>query len=374
MSHLDSITPSLIQRGHIAALVCALWVCQGCASNVMMARDLPREWNAVAASNAQTIDLSKLASSTIPQDLISRGDVISVDMALGRTRADDVSVKSQVQDNGQIDLALVGSIPVVGLNMVEAADAIKTAAISRGFYQNPQVTVQMSRAKTNLITVIGAVKEPKIYELRPGNSDLLQAITAAGGLSDEAGTIVELRHAGFKPNQSSGGGRAPAIADGGPDGVISAGVESEEVSSGSPQTLKVDLASIGSEGVSIPTLSDGMVVFVSRLDPPRLSVDGLVKAPGQFEYPVGENLTILDAVTLAKGMSNPLADKIYIIRKRPGTPEPGLIQVSYRKAKRSGQENLLLQPGDKVVVEQTPATIVLDTLQYAKINLSGRVF
>ena len=332
----------------MAVLLCLLWVCQGCASNVMLARDLPREWNAVAASNAQTIDLSKLASSTIPQDLISHGDVISVDMSLGRTRADDVSVKSQVQDNGQIDLALVGRIPVAGLNMVEAADAIKTAAISRGVYQNPQVTVQMSRAKTNLITVIGAVKEPKIYELRPGNSDLLQAITAAGGLSDEAGTIVELRHAGFKPNQSSGdrggGGRAPAVADGGPDGVISAGSESEEVSSGSPKTLKVDLASIGSEGVGIPTLSDGMVVFVSRLDPPKLSVDGLVNAPGQFEYPVGENLTILDAVTLAKGLNNPLADKIYIIRKRPGTQEPGLIQVSYRKAKRSGQENLLLQP------------------------------
>ena len=366
-------TPLLIQWAGYTACLYALLICQGCASGAMLARDLPREWHAVAANNAQTVDLSKLAGATIPQDLIAQGDVIAIDLRVGLKKDDNPNFTTRVQENGEIDLPFIGSIPIVGMNMLEAEQAIRTAAIRRNVYRDPKVTVSMTRPRVNRITVIGAVNKPGTYELRPGNTDLLQAITAAGNLAKEAGTIVEVRHPGFQPGTAPQG-RSPSVADGSADGVISASGELVPITGTGAKTLKVDLASIGKEGVGIPTLTDGTVIWVDKQDPLPLSVVGLVNAGGQFEFPVGQNVSVLDAISLSKGISNPAANKIYIIRKRPGVEAPALIQVSYSKAKRDGRENILLQPGDVVSVEQTPMTIIIEVLQIAKFSLSGRVF
>ena len=339
-----------------------------------MARELPREWQAVPVTNAQTIDLTKLASETIPQDIIAKGDVLAVDILVGGRKEDFVQpMKASVKEDGQIDLALIGSVPVTGLNMLEAQDAIRNAAMTRDVYRDPQVAVSMSRERKNRITVIGAVGKPGIVELRPGNSDLLQAITVAGGLTKDAGTIVEVRHPGFQAGTSPRQ-RSPSIADGSGSGVISASGQTTEADFSSPKTLKVDLVSIGSEGVQIPMLTDGMVISVEKRDPLPLTVDGLVRAPGQYEFPVGKNITVLDAVALSHGLSSPVADKIYVLRKRPGNGEPGRIQVSRSKAIRDPRENIMLQPGDVVEVAQTPATVFIDTLKLATFGIQGRVF
>lgn len=368
-----STIPLLIQRAGYAVWLCAFLVCQGCASGAMLARDLPRDWHAVAASNAQTVDLSKLASATIPQDLIAQGDVIAVDLRVGLKKDDNPNFTTRVQENGEIDLPFIGSIPIVGMSMQDAEQAIRTSAIRRDVYRDPKVTVSMVRPRVNRITVIGAVNKPGTIELRPGNSDLLQAITAAGNLAEEAGTIVEVRHPGFQPGTAPQGG-SPAIAAGGADGVISASGEMAPVALTGAKTLKVDLASIGSEGVGIPTLTDGTVIWVDKQDPLPLTVVGLVATPGQFEFPVGQDLSVLDAISLSRGINNPVANKIYVIRKRPGVAEPLLIEVSYSRAKRNGRENILLQPGDVVSVEQTPATVIVDVVKTASFGISGRAF
>jgi protein involved in polysaccharide export with SLBB domain len=372
--HQTSLTLCLL-RTRAVLWVCALLVCPGCASDAMMASSLPYEWQAREMTNAQTVDLHRLASTSIPQDLISAGDVISVDIGFGRQKTDDLSLKVRVQTNGQIELPHIGSVSVMGLNLIEAEDAIQAAAMTRGVYQHPQVTVEMSRPKMNRITVVGAVNKPGVVELRPGDSDLLQAITGAGGLSKEAGTLVEVRNAGFQSGNSSGSPR-PAIAHGMPLGISQMSGESLDMTS--PDTtrkaMSVDLASLSSGSAEIPTLTDGMVVSVNKLDLMPVTVNGLVKTPGRFDYPVGKNMTVVEAVSLAKGMSNAAADKIYVIRRRPGTQEPGLIELSYKEAIRHGQENILLQPGDVVSVEQTPATRMMEAFEFAKFTISGRVF
>ena len=365
----------ILARFRAVLWVCALLVCPGCASDAMMASSLPYEWQAVEVTNAQTIDLHRLASTSIPQDLISAGDVISVDIGFGRQKTDDLSLKVRVQTNGQIELPHIGSVSVMGLNLIEAEDAIQAAAMTQGVYQHPQVTVEMSRPKMNRITVVGAVNKPGVVELRPGDSDLLQAITSAGGLSKEAGTIVEVRNAGFQSGNSSGSPR-PAIANGVPLGISQISGESIDLSSPSENSKshRVDLASLSTGTTEIPPLVDGMVVSVSKLDLMPVTVDGLVKSPGRFDYPVGKNMTVVEAVSLARGMSNPAADKIYVIRRRPGTQEPGLIELSYKEAIRHGQENILLQPGDVVSVEHTSATRMMEAFEFAKFTISGRVF
>jgi protein involved in polysaccharide export with SLBB domain len=74
---------------------------------------------------------------------------------------------------------------------------------------------------------------------------------------------------------------------------------------------------------------------------------------------------------MAGGVSNQMADKIYVIRQEPGKQEPLLIQVSYRRAKRSADANITLGPGDVVVVEQTPGTVLMDALNIVRFGVTG---
>ena len=55
----------------------------------------------------------------------------------------------------------------------------------------------------------------------------------------------------------------------------------------------------------------------------------------------------------------------------PGQPEPSLIEVSIRDAKRNGAENIRLSPGDIVNVEQTPGTVVLETMKLIRFGVGA---
>jgi polysaccharide export outer membrane protein len=101
-------------------------------------------------------------------------------------------------------------------------------------------------------------------------------------------------------------------------------------------------------------------VFKRELEP--VAVLGLVTKPGTFEFPANRPLRVLDAVALAGGVSNAVADKVVVIRRPAGKPEPVNIALTIQGAK-SGPENLELQPGDTVSVERTPATVVVDIVQ-----------
>jgi len=48
-----------------------------------------------------------------------------------------------------------------------------------------------------------------------------------------------------------------------------------------------------------------------------------------------------------------------------------LIQVSYRKAKRSDDSNIRLGPGDVVSVEQTPGTVFMEALNIIRFGVTG---
>lgn len=361
----------ITQRTGLVLLLLGVWMASGCASGAVLAKNMPSQWQAATVSNAQTVDLTKLASPTMPQDLIVQGDVLKIDISSGFGRQENSSQTSRVDESGQIVLPYVGPVSVAGLKLVEAEQAIRQATMDRELFRDPSITVTMSSPKVNRVTVLGAVNKQGPVELRPGSSDLLQAITVAGGLAKEAGTEVEILHPGFQPGTAPN--RSPAVAGDIGEGIRTASGELPVKPAGA-QSIKVNLASLGKDGSGIPSVTDGTVVWVEKRDPLPLKVDGLVRKPAHYDYPVGKNLQVLDAISMAGGTSSLIADKIFVIRQIVGQPEPALIQVSYRKAKRDGHENILLQPGDIVSVEQTPATVILEGIKSATIGVTGRAF
>ena len=118
----------------------------------------------------------------------------------------------------------------------------------------------------------------------------------------------------------------------------------------------------GAGDEKLPDLRDGDVVYVAKRTPKPIYVIGLVRKPGEFPFPMNQEIRVLDAIALAGGCSNPVAEDVLVIRRPPGRAEPVRISVGLQAAKQ-GQDNVALAPGDTVSVEQTPATAVVDVIQ-----------
>lgn len=303
--------------------------------------------------------------SVPPSDVIDVGDVIEVTVAASLSATDTVVIPVRINDQGNASLPVIGEMSLAGLDLIGAEAAISGAAVQRGLYRSPQVTVTMKQRRLNRVTVVGAVKTPNVYELPRRSSDLLAAITAAGGLAPDAGADVEIRLPGSdKPV------RSPIVADRGRDAEIEpAGhTEFEEPSTTAsvrrPKTVTVNLVTATTEGTSKNLyVPDGAVVHIEKRTPTPVHVIGLVGKPGQYEFPLTRPLRVLDAIALAGGTSTPVADKVFVIRKSAKQDEPVLVQLSLKKAKKDGEWNLRLGEGDTVSVEETPSTVVIHALQ-----------
>jgi polysaccharide export outer membrane protein len=126
--------------------------------------------------------------------------------------------------------------------------------------------------------------------------------------------------------------------------------------------MRIDLAQVPEKNIPNYSLGDRDVVMVLPHEKQIIHVTGLVHQPNQFELPHHQDVTVLDAIAMAGGISSPVADKVFVIRRLPNMPKPAVIQVSIADAKRDGNENLRLASGDLVSVERTMSTVMVDTV------------
>ena len=376
-----------VRRAAAPAMAAAcLLASAGCFGATISARELPAHLMARPISNAQTLDLSKLAGRTVATDRVVPGDVLEVTVSAGLSEEDSYPFKVRIDDRGVGKLPYIGELQLAGLELSEAEAEIGNLAIKNGVFTAPHVTVLMEQPKMHRVTVVGAVNEPGIVELRAGSADLLQALTEAGSLSEEAGTQVDIKLPARSDRMSDPSRIGPMTAGLSVDSsdeyaqfdadIQLAGYEVQRTSTGSRQ-VTVELVSAIEQGRQGPRLPDGAVVSVEKRDPQPIFVNGLVAKPNRYDYPIGEELRLLDAISMAGDLSNVLADKVYVIRESQlptGQVEHAVIKVSYQKAKFDPTENLVLMPGDEISVERTPVTLALDIFKNVGFGLSGRAF
>lgn len=326
----------------------------GCQSGHYQASSLPPELRAEASQGAPNMSLAKLSTMVGGTSKLAPGDLLDVTVLSGLE--DEVASKpARVGDNGAINVPLVGPVRVAGLDEQQAAELVRAAAIERGIYRDPQVTVSIAQRAVNKITVLGAVAEPGTHEVPKSASNLVAAIAAAGGFTEEAGTEVEVL-------------RQPTsfLAENKPTGesnIQLASFNAPQLNAPQARTERIDLAKLD-EAPSDFGVGDQDVVMVHPAEKRVIHVAGLVRQPNQFEMPRDQDLYVLDAIALAGGQSSPVADKVFVIRRMDGEVEPRVIQLSMAQAKVNGDENLRLAPGDLVSVEQTPLTQVVDTFSH----------
>jgi polysaccharide biosynthesis/export protein len=338
-------------------VVCIASIIGGCAARTYRASKLPPELIAPASLDLAAVDLSGLANHSVSVEVIQPGDVLEVSMINDYSKLIATTTPVRVGDDGTVVVPLVGKIGVGGMEVEEAEKTINAQSITRGVFRNPCITVTMKQCRTRKVTVVGAVNSPGPHELPRGSSSLMSALLAAGGLSKDAGTDVEIHHTDSRHVAAGGlpGDQTVNAAD------PSASLASYQQSA-SPGVLTLDLKAAEAGAIQVPDLRDGDVVHVKKRTLKPFYVMGLVVKPGQFEYPPDKEVRLLDALALAGGVSNAVAEDIVVIRKMPGAAEPARIAVSLQAAK-NGSDNLALAPGDTVSVERTPATAFLDALQ-----------
>ncbi len=342
----------------ITALV-ALFALAGCKSAHFSTATMPPELGVPPANRINHMDVAGMVAAGTGTNEISPGDLLEITLASGRNDEDETKpFQARVTQAGTVDAAPIGPVPVAGLEPSVAEQRIAQAAIERGLFVRPTVTLQVLKPAVNRITVLGAVTEPGVKELPKGSSDLARALAAAGGLTEEASTKVDVLR--YSTETFMADGKAN------PQSPRSDGVElaSYNATAGTapPQTTRIDLAQAPAKNQPSYALGDRDVVMVLPQDKQFIHVTGLVRLPNQFEMPRHQDVTLMDAIALAGGVSSPMADKVFIIRRLPDMPEPAVIEVSIKDAKRDGNENIRLAAGDLVSVERTPSTVIVDSV------------
>lgn len=131
-----------------------------------------------AMTSAQPVDLqtSRVSTTAQAEYEIGVGDKLSVRVF----QVPDLSFDQLVVDtSGDIQMPLIGAVRATGHTAGQLSTLI-AERLSTQYLRNPQVTVTVTEAASQKITVDGAVTKPGVYEMR-GSTSLLQAVAMAEG-------------------------------------------------------------------------------------------------------------------------------------------------------------------------------------------------
>jgi polysaccharide export outer membrane protein len=212
-------------------------------------------------------------------------------------QAEEISERPfQIGGDGYINLPLVGRVRAGGLR-IEQLESELTARLAT-YIQNPQVTVMVSDYHSQPISVVGAVNNPGVIQLK-GHKTLVEVIALAGGLRPDAGNMatitrelsdshVPLAHAAIDP------GRKVTVAQ--------------------VNLRKVMNAQAPEDNVVIETND---IVTIPRAQ--MVYVVGEVQKPGGYILNERDTVSVLQALSLAGGLTqNAASKKAKILRGEVG--------------------------------------------------------
>jgi polysaccharide export outer membrane protein len=109
---------------------------------------------------------------------VGPGDVFTLEIVGEK----DLPHEFQVASDGSVDLPLVHTVQVAGLEPQEIARLTRKLLMEREILTDPSVVVQVKEYNSRRITVLGQVAKPGTFPYTPGLT-LIQAVSQAGGLT-----------------------------------------------------------------------------------------------------------------------------------------------------------------------------------------------
>lgn len=123
--------------------------------------------------------------------VIAPGDLISVRVF----NQDGMSARGRVRADGKFSMPLLNDVEAAGYTPAALGQQLQSRL--KEFIHAPAVTVSLEEAKPIAVSVMGEVTKAGVYPLEPAACGVLQALAAAGGLTDFAhrDRIFVVRHA-----------------------------------------------------------------------------------------------------------------------------------------------------------------------------------
>ena len=269
----------------------------------------PAKNNEIARLNEQLFAAAKMR--TDPSDyLLGTGDLLQITVFESK----ELNTTARVSSRGHITLPLLGEVGVKGLTAREAE--IKIEKLYRSKYiRNPHVSVFVKEHMSQRVTLVGQFKQPGTYEY-PSKQTLLDVMALAGGLTDNAGNIIQVRRHQAPP--------------------------------GEPNVLLIDLNQLIKEGrldLNVD-IDGGDIIFAPEAG--HFFVDGAVRRPGS--YPIRGKLGLNEALITAGGIRPwAIKDSIVLIRDIEGKGRKG-IEINLNKPDDKEME---IKDGDIIVVKSS---------------------
>ncbi len=252
--------------------------------------------------------------------VLGEGDFIQVSVF----EAQELKSEARISARGFITLPLIGTVELKGLTTREAEQKIEELYRSR-YLQNPHVAVYVKEQVSGKITFMGAVKNPGT---RPylSRQNLFEALAVAGGLSDNAGKMVQVRRVGDDPDH--------------------------------PTTFLIDLDELASDwsGNDLNMeIKNGDVIYVPEAG--MIYVDGAVRRPGN--YPMKKKMNIPEAIVAAGGFAAYAdEDKIKLVRKNTAG-KMDVVLLSFKDLQLEPDKNIDVKDRDIIFVETNKAEAFL---------------
>ena len=267
-----------IQRALLGCVVLALGI-GGCAS--LPALPAPAERPPLSGMGEEQRQTPTMGYTLGP------GDVLRVSVYDNPDLSQEVTIAA----DGAFSYPLIGRVQAAGLP-VPQLESLLAKRFADGYLVSPQVGVTVTQHKSQQVYVMGAVSKPGPYPLQR-QTTLLEALSAAGGPTPEAGFEVILTHAADQQALPSGTSKVSAAAHGQPAMRVSL---EQLMAGGVPQRI---------------ALQDGDVVYVPTAAFVYLS--GEIQHPGR--YRLEKETTIQKAVTLAGGFTKFAATKSMTVQR-----------------------------------------------------------
>lgn len=292
-----------IQRALIGCLVLGLSI-GGCASLPLL--PAPAERPSLSGMGEEQRQTPTMGQTLGP------GDILRVSVYDNP----DLSQEVTIDADGAFSYPLIGRVQAAGLP-VRQLESLLAKRFADGYLVSPQVGVTVIQHKSQQVYVMGAVSKPGPYALQR-QTTLLEALSAAGGPTPDAGFEVILTHAADTQALPSGTSKVSAAANG-------------------QSAMRVSLEQLMAGGVPQRiTLQDGDVVYVPVAA--FVYVTGEIQHPGR--YRLEKDATIQKAVTLAGGFTKFAATKSMTVQR----------MVDGKRLDFQAGPNDLLQAEDVVVV------------------------
>jgi polysaccharide export outer membrane protein len=256
--------------------VCSVSVCL-----LALAGNLYAQQSERAVSSSPNLDY---AYSNLPTQPVGPDDLL----ALSVYDSPELTRTVRVDADGNIRLPMLKDpVQVRGMVPSQLESAIAKALTKGNVLVDPIVTVTIVEYQSRPVNVVGAVKNPLVFQAtRP--IPLLDAIARAGGIREDAGSDIVVSK--------------EVMRDGKPTRITQTIPVRKLIDNADP-SLNVMLH--GGEEVLVP---EALKIYVV----------GNVKKPGAYPVRNDEETTILQLLALSEGLTPYSAKVAYVYRRSPG--------------------------------------------------------